>query len=151
MRPNNVSTTPTALMEMPAQRQGSVYLQLFTQPRCSVMCHYHCGVFPIRGTESAEDWGPAEHREQVIGTTQAQSRLHLGESLADPPSCLWWLREEVPRDRVGDGGARVEMLRCSWWCRMVVWGHQHPKSQPRSLEQTGNEWRLVWLPFMLCK
>lgn len=129
----------------------AVYICDYSQPRCSVMYHYHCGVFPVRGMEITEDWSPAEHKEQLIWTKWAQSLLCLAALLADPPSCLWWLREEVPWDCVGDGDARVEMLGCSWRCRMVVWGHQHPKSQTSSLEQTGNERHLVWLPFMLCK
>lgn len=66
MRPNNVSTTPTAFMEMPVQRQGSAYLQLFPQPRCSAVCHYHCGACRVRGMETAGVWGPAEHKEQLI-------------------------------------------------------------------------------------
>lgn len=138
MRPNNVSTTPTAFMEMPVQRQGSMYLQLFPQPRCSAVCHYHCGVFYVRGMEIAEAWGPAEHKEQLIWTNQVQSCLQLAEWLADPPKsplsleggpmglCGRWRRGALLAMRDGGVGASAPHVpaqsrlgRSVAWCGCV--------------------------------
>lgn len=74
--------------------------------------------FPCMWYEITEDWGLAEHKEQLIeqkGLSPACTWENHWQIPPPPtPSCLWWLQEEVPWDRAGDGDGWAVMLRRSW-------------------------------------
>lgn len=87
MRPNNVSTTPTAFIEMPVQRQGSVYLWLFTAEMfCNVSLSLRC--FPCT-------WY-GDHRGLESGRAQGTTNMNKMGSVPPVPGSIAGRSPKLP-------------------------------------------------------